>query len=132
MIKTKLLLQDCIPCFYSVFHLFKQAKFAYGGSILSLSLLLLLLQLPQKNEAFSKVIKISLKIIISCALILIHEIHCSSACNVSTKHLIIQNVNENRISRVVLVQTLGGSSSATLFSDLLCHQMYMSYNCALW
>jgi hypothetical protein len=33
-----------------VFHQFRQAKFAYGGLILSLSQFLLLPQLPQKME----------------------------------------------------------------------------------
>ncbi len=40
--------------FYSVFHRFRQAKFAYGGSILRSSQFLLLLQLPQKNEDLFK------------------------------------------------------------------------------
>jgi hypothetical protein len=39
---------------YSVFHQFRQAKFANGGSILGSSQFLLLPQLPQKNEACVK------------------------------------------------------------------------------
>ncbi len=35
---------------YSVFHQFRQAKFVYGGSILSLSQFLLLAQQPLKND----------------------------------------------------------------------------------
>jgi hypothetical protein len=50
---------------YSVFHRFKQAKFAYGGSILSSSQFLLLPQLPQKMELASKVVKVDSKIIVS-------------------------------------------------------------------
>jgi hypothetical protein len=46
-----------------VFHQFRQAKFAYGGSILSLSQFLLLPQLPQKMEPASKVVKVDSKII---------------------------------------------------------------------
>jgi hypothetical protein len=41
-----------------VFHRFRQAKFDYGGSILSFSQFLLLPQLPQKVELTSKVVKI--------------------------------------------------------------------------
>jgi hypothetical protein len=48
-----------------VFHRFRQAKFAYGGSILSSSQFLLLPQLPQKMELASKVVKIGSKIIVS-------------------------------------------------------------------
>ncbi len=43
-----------IGCFYIVFHQFRQAKFASGGSILSFIQFLLLPQLPQKNEALLK------------------------------------------------------------------------------
>ncbi len=50
---------------YSVFHQFWQAKFAYGGSILSSSQFLLLHQLPQKMELASKVVKVGSKIIVS-------------------------------------------------------------------
>jgi hypothetical protein len=50
---------------YSVFHRFGQAKFAYGGSILSSGQFLLLFQLPQKMELASKVVKIDPKIILS-------------------------------------------------------------------
>jgi hypothetical protein len=42
---------------YSV-HRFRQAKFAYGGSILSYCQFLLLPQLPQKMELTSKVVKV--------------------------------------------------------------------------
>jgi hypothetical protein len=48
-----------------VFHQFGQAKFVYGGSILSLSQFLLLPQLPQKIELASKVVKNDSKIIVS-------------------------------------------------------------------
>jgi hypothetical protein len=50
---------------YSVFHQFREAKFAYGGSILSSSQFLLLPQLPQKMELASKVVKVDSKIIVS-------------------------------------------------------------------
>ncbi len=50
---------------YSVFHQFRKAKFAYGGSILSSSQFLLLPQLPQKMELASKVVKVDSKIIVS-------------------------------------------------------------------
>jgi hypothetical protein len=50
---------------HSVFHQFRQAKFDYGGSILSSSQFLLLLQLPQKVELTSKVVKVDSKIIVS-------------------------------------------------------------------
>jgi hypothetical protein len=42
---------------YSVLQQFRQAKFAYGGSILSLSQFLLLPQLPQKMKLTSNVVK---------------------------------------------------------------------------
>ncbi len=48
-----------------MFHRFRQAKFAYGGSILSSSQFLLLPQLPQKMELASKVVKVDSKIIVS-------------------------------------------------------------------
>ncbi len=48
---------------YSVFHQFRQAKFAYGGSILSQFLILPLV--PQKIKLNSKVVKVDLKIIVS-------------------------------------------------------------------
>jgi hypothetical protein len=50
---------------YSVFYQFRQAKFAYGGSILSSSQFLLMPQLPQKMELASKVVKVDSKIIVS-------------------------------------------------------------------
>jgi hypothetical protein len=50
---------------YSVFHRFKKAKFAYGGSILSSSQFSILPQLPQKMKLASKVVKIDPKIIVS-------------------------------------------------------------------
>jgi hypothetical protein len=50
---------------YSVFQGFSKAKSANGGSILSLSQFLILLQLPQKMELASKVVKVDSKIIIS-------------------------------------------------------------------
>ncbi len=50
---------------YSVFHRFREAKFANGGSILSSSQFLMLPQLPQKMKLVSKVVKIDPKIIIS-------------------------------------------------------------------
>ncbi len=45
---------------YSVFHRFRHAKFAIGGSILSSSQFLIL---PQKMKLASKVVKINPKII---------------------------------------------------------------------
>jgi hypothetical protein len=45
----------CDDWYYSVFHQFRQAKFVYGGSILSSSQFLLLPQLPPKMELSSKV-----------------------------------------------------------------------------
>jgi hypothetical protein len=50
---------------YSVFQGYSLAKFAYGGSILSLSQFLILPQLPQKMKLKSKVVKINPKIIVS-------------------------------------------------------------------
>ncbi len=51
---------------YSVFHRFRQAKFAYSSSILSPSQFSLLPQLPLKmTPLIIKVVKIDLKIIIS-------------------------------------------------------------------
>ncbi len=50
---------------YNVFHQFKQAKIAYGGSILSSSQFLLLPQLPLNMTLDIKVVKIGEKIIIS-------------------------------------------------------------------
>jgi hypothetical protein len=47
-----------------VFHRYRQAKFAYGSLILSLSQFLLLPQQPVKMMPTSKVVKIDLKIII--------------------------------------------------------------------
>jgi hypothetical protein len=47
-----------------VFQQFRQAKFAYGGSVLSLSQFSLLSQLPQKMKLASKVVKSDWKIII--------------------------------------------------------------------
>jgi hypothetical protein len=47
---------------YSVFHQLRQAKFAYGGSILSSSQFLLL---PQKMELTIKVVKVDSKIVIT-------------------------------------------------------------------
>jgi hypothetical protein len=47
------------------FQIFRQAEFAYGGSILSSSQFLILPQLPQKIQSASKVVKIDWKIIIS-------------------------------------------------------------------
>jgi hypothetical protein len=43
---------------YSVFHQFRQAKFAYGGYILSSSQFLLLTQLALKKTLAIKVVKI--------------------------------------------------------------------------
>jgi hypothetical protein len=48
----------------SVFHRFWQAKFANGGSIIRLSQLSLLPQLPQKTNHAAKVVKTDSKIII--------------------------------------------------------------------
>jgi hypothetical protein len=50
---------------YGVFHHFRQAKFAYGGSILGSSQFMLLPQLPQKMELASKEVKVDSKIIVS-------------------------------------------------------------------
>jgi hypothetical protein len=50
---------------YSVFQVFRQAKSANGGSILSSSQFLLLPQLPQKIKLALKVVKVDSKIIIS-------------------------------------------------------------------
>ncbi len=50
---------------YSVFQGFSKAKYAHGGSILSLSQFLILPQLPQKMKLASKVVKIDPKIIVS-------------------------------------------------------------------
>jgi hypothetical protein len=50
--------------FYSVFQGFSKAKSANGGSILSSSQFLILLQLPQKIKLASKVVKVDSKIII--------------------------------------------------------------------
>jgi hypothetical protein len=47
------------------FNRVRQAKFDYGGSILSSSQFLLLPQLPQKVELTSKVVKVDSKIIVS-------------------------------------------------------------------
>ncbi len=47
---------------YSVCHRFRQAEFAYGGSILSSGLFMLL---PQKIKLATEVVKINSKIIIS-------------------------------------------------------------------
>jgi hypothetical protein len=48
---------------YSVIHQFRQAKFAYGGSILSSCNFLLLPQPPLKITLATKVVKIDSKII---------------------------------------------------------------------
>ncbi len=56
---------NCSNNNYSVFHRFRQAKFAYGGSILSLSQFLLLPELPLKMKLASKVVKINSNIILS-------------------------------------------------------------------
>ncbi len=50
-----------LTSFYSVFHQFRQTKFAYGGLIFSSSQFLLLPQLPQKMELASKVVKVDSK-----------------------------------------------------------------------
>jgi hypothetical protein len=60
-----LLMLSCCDSLYSEFHRFRQAKFDYGGLILSLSQFLLLPQLSQKVELTSKVVKVDSKIIIS-------------------------------------------------------------------
>jgi hypothetical protein len=61
---------------YSVFQGFSKAKSANGGSILSSSQFLILLQLPQKIKLASKVVKVDSKIIISLPKIKIPETHC--------------------------------------------------------
>ncbi len=70
---------------YSVFQGFSKGKSANGGSILSSSQFLILPQLPQKNEArfkkmklASKVVNVDSKIIISLPKIKIPETHCST------------------------------------------------------
>ncbi len=60
---------------YSVFHSFRQSKFAYVGLILSSSQILLLPQLPHKMTLASEVVKIVSKIIISIPKISICESH---------------------------------------------------------
>jgi hypothetical protein len=50
---------------YSVFQRFGQAKFPYGGAILSLSQFLPMPPLPQKIKHALKVVKIDSNIIIS-------------------------------------------------------------------
>jgi len=50
---------------YRVFHGFGQAKFAYGGSILGLSQLSLLSEMPLKMRLNLKGVRIDLKIIFS-------------------------------------------------------------------
>jgi hypothetical protein len=50
-----------LECRYSVFHRFRQAKFACGGSILSSSQFSVLTQLPLKLKLVIKVVKINLK-----------------------------------------------------------------------
>jgi hypothetical protein len=50
---------------YSEFHRFRQAKFAFGGSILSSSQFSILPQLAQKMKLASKVVKVDSKIIVS-------------------------------------------------------------------
>ncbi len=67
-----------------MFHQFRQAKFAYGGLILSSSQFLQLPQLPQKMELASKVVKVDSKIIVSLPEILIRETHCTSSQSVIT------------------------------------------------
>ncbi len=57
--------EDKVSETYSVFHRFRQAKFDYDGSILSLSQFLILPQLPQKVGLTSKVVKVDSKIIFS-------------------------------------------------------------------
>jgi hypothetical protein len=68
-----------------VFQGFSKGKSANGGSILSSSQFLILPQLPQKNEArfkkmklASKVVNVDSKIIISLPKIKIPETHCST------------------------------------------------------
>ncbi len=63
-------------CMYCVFHRFRKAKFAYGGSILSSSQFSILLQLPQKMKLASKVVKIDPKISVLLPKIKIPETHC--------------------------------------------------------
>jgi hypothetical protein len=46
---------------YSVFHRFRQAKFANGRLILSLSQFLILPQLPHEMKLASKIVKIDSK-----------------------------------------------------------------------
>jgi len=50
---------------YHEFHGFEEAKFAYGGLVLSSSQFSILPLLPQKDMLNEKVVKIDLKIIIS-------------------------------------------------------------------
>jgi hypothetical protein len=50
--------------YYSVFHRFREAKFAHGGSILSSSQFLLLPQQPLKTTITMTVVEINSKIIL--------------------------------------------------------------------
>ncbi len=61
----------------SLFYRFRQAKYAYGSSILSSNHFLLLFQLPQKMKFASIVVKTDQKIIISLPKIKIRETHNS-------------------------------------------------------
>jgi hypothetical protein len=54
-----------LPTYSSVFHRFRQAKSANGGSIVTSSQFSILPQLPQKMKLVSKVVKIDPKIIVS-------------------------------------------------------------------
>ncbi len=49
---------------YSVFHYFRHAKFAYGGSILSLGQFFIPPPVAYKNDTHKKVVKINSEIII--------------------------------------------------------------------
>jgi hypothetical protein len=68
-----------------VFHQFRQAKFANGGSILSSSQFSILLQLPQKMKLASKMVKIDPKIIFSLPKIKIPETHCIKLASLQVK-----------------------------------------------
>jgi hypothetical protein len=74
-----------------VFHRFRQAKFANGGSFLSSSQFLKLPQLLQKMMLASKVVKIDPKIIISLLKILIPETVISDVTSKSKQMIIISD-----------------------------------------
>jgi hypothetical protein len=75
-----------------VFHRFRQAKFDYGGLVLSLSQYLLLPQLPQKVELTSKVVKVDSKVIVSLPEIQIRETHCNKQFDESVNRYVVFSI----------------------------------------